>query len=111
MTSHPLIGYTMGRFEAPGLGSPFDISTVAEVHTVSNVRRFGGRGTYEIRVTGKLDPKWSDWFDGFTVTPAGGAETKLTGTVADQAALHGMLHKIRDLGLPLLSVRRLDEDE
>jgi hypothetical protein len=84
---------------------------MAEVRTVSNVRRFSGRGVYEIRVNGKLDPKWSDWFDGFAVTAVGGSETQLTGTVADQAALHGMLHKIRDLGLPLLSVLRLDGDE
>ena len=75
---------------------------------MSNVQRFGGRGVYEIRVNGKLAPKWSDWFDGFTITPVGDSETKLTGTVADQAALHGMLHKIRDLGLPLLSVQRLE---
>ena len=74
-------------------------------------QQFGGRGAYEIRIKGKLDLRWSDWFDGFTITPVGGAETKLSGTVADQAALHGMLHKIRDLGLPLLSVQRLDEDE
>ena len=77
---------------------------------VSDVRQFDGRGAYEIRVRGKLDQKWSDWFGGFTITHAGDAETMLMGTVADQAALHGMLHKIRDLGLPLLSVQRLDED-
>ena len=75
---------------------------------VSDAVQFGGRGAYEIRVRGKLDQKWSDWFDGFTITPASDAETKLIGTVADQAALHGMLHKIRDLGLPLLSVQRLE---
>ena len=78
---------------------------------MSDVRQFGGRGAYEIRVSGKLNLKWSDWFGGFTITPAGEAETRLTGTVADQAALHGVLHKIRDLGLPLLSVQRLEEDE
>ena len=77
---------------------------------VSEGRQFSGRGAYEIRVRGKLDLKWSDWFDGFTITPAGDTETKLIGTVADQAALHGVLHKIRDLGLPLLSVQRLGMD-
>ena len=78
---------------------------------MSDVRKFGGRGLYEIRVKGQLDLKWSDWFDGFTITRVDGGETMLVGTVADQAALHGMLHKIRDLGLPLLSVQRLDGDE
>jgi hypothetical protein len=78
---------------------------------MSDVRQFGGRGLYEIRVKGNLDLRWSDWFDGFSITPVGDGETLLIGTVADQAALHGVLHKIRDLGLPLLSVQRLEEDE
>ena len=77
---------------------------------MSNVRQFSGRGIYEIRVKGELDPRWSDWFDGFTIAPVAEGETLLTGTVADQAALHGVLHKIRDLGLPLLSVQRLGMD-
>jgi hypothetical protein len=77
---------------------------------MSNVRQFSGRGIYEIRVKGELDPRWSDWFDGFTIAPVTEGETLLTGTVADQAALHGVLHKIRDLGLPLLSVQRLGMD-
>ena len=63
---------------------------------------------YEIRVKGQLDQKWSDWFDGFTIIPQDNDETLLTGPVADQAALHGLLGKIRDLGLPLLSVIRVD---
>jgi hypothetical protein len=65
-------------------------------------------GTYEIRVSGKLSSKWSDWFDGFCIEQTIG-ETVLTGHVADQAALHGLLAKIRDLGLPLLMVKRLGE--
>jgi hypothetical protein len=77
---------------------------------MSDVRRFSGRGVYEIRVKGNLDLKWSDWFDGFSITPVDEDETLLVGSVADQAALHGMLHKIRDLGLPLLSVQRLGRD-
>ena len=78
---------------------------------MSDVRQFGGRGLYEIRVKGNLDLRWSDWFDGFSITPVGDGETLLIGSVADQAALHGVLHKIRDLGLPLLSVQRLEGDE
>jgi hypothetical protein len=77
---------------------------------MSDVRQFGGRGLYEIRVKGALDLRWSDWFDGFSITPVGDGETLLIGSVADQAALHGVLHKIRDLGLPLLSVQRLGRD-
>lgn len=61
---------------------------------------------YRIRVKGNLDRKWSDWFDGFCITPHGDDETLLTGQVVDQSALHGMLGKIRDLGLPILLVER-----
>jgi hypothetical protein len=71
--------------------------------------RFGGRAIYEIRVAGSLEPRWSEWFDGFAITLVGENETLLVGPVVDQAALHGVLHKIRDLGLPLLAVRRLDQ--
>jgi hypothetical protein len=58
---------------------------------------------YQIRVKGILDPSWSDWFDGFTIISSED-ETELTGLVADQAALFGMLTKINDLGLTLISV-------
>ena len=85
--------------------------TAAEVHDMSNTRPFDGRAVYEIRVVGNLDLRWSDWFDGFSITPVGEGETLLIGTVADQAALHGLLHKIRDLGLPLLSVQRLEGNQ
>jgi hypothetical protein len=84
---------------------------MTEVHTMSDVRRFSGRGVYQIRVKGNLDLRWSDWFDGFSITPVGDDETLLIGSVADQAALHGLLHKIRDLGLPLLTVQRFTEEE
>ena len=60
---------------------------------------------------GNLNRKWSDWFDGFTVTPQADDETLLTGPVADQAALHGLLGKIRDLGLPLLLVKRVESQD
>ena len=64
--------------------------------------------TYEIRVKGVLDEQWSDWLGGLTIVPQAGGETLLTGPVRDQAALHGLIIKIRDMGLPLLSVRRMD---
>jgi hypothetical protein len=74
---------------------------------MANGREFDQRGVYRIRVKGRLDQEWSDWFDGFTITPQTGDETQLTGPVADQCALHGLLARIRDLGLPLLSLERL----
>jgi hypothetical protein len=74
---------------------------------MSNGREFDTEQIYEIRVKGGLTRKWSDWFDGFTITVQANGETLLTGPVADQSALHGLLAKIRDLGLPLLSVRRV----
>jgi hypothetical protein len=61
---------------------------------------------YRIRVRGRLDERWSDWFNGFTISYPAEDETLLTGRVPDQAALHGMLAKIRDLGLSLLSINR-----
>ena len=62
---------------------------------------------YQIRVKGVIDSRWSDWFDGLTICPQAGGTTLLTGPVRDQSALHGLLAKIRDLGLPLLSVKRV----
>ena len=61
---------------------------------------------YIIRVHGHLDPRWKEWFDGFLMT-TNGEETVLRGEVPDQAALHGILSKIRDLGLPILVVVKL----
>ena len=59
---------------------------------------------YQIKIRGQLVPKWMDWFEGLTITLEEDGNTLLTGTVIDQAALHGWLKKIRDLGIPLLSV-------
>jgi hypothetical protein len=61
---------------------------------------------YEITVEGILDPHWSAWFDGLQLTRDAAGRTTIAGPVADQAALHGLLARIRDLGLPLLAVRR-----
>src|SRR3954463_16737861 len=60
--------------------------------------------TYEIRVQGRLAERWSAWFDGMEITAADDGSTLIRGPVADQAALHGLIQKVRDLGLPLLSV-------
>jgi len=59
---------------------------------------------YKIRLKGHLGPEWSDWFEGLTVTLEEDGTTLLIGPVTDQAALHGLLKKVRDLGMPLLSV-------
>jgi hypothetical protein len=59
---------------------------------------------YQIRLKGHLGPHWSDWFGGLAITLDDTGETLLTGPVVDQAALHGVLRKVRDLGIPLLSV-------
>jgi hypothetical protein len=61
-------------------------------------------GRYEIRLQGHLDARWAAWFDGLTVTRGSDGTTIIHGPVADQAALHGLLQKVRDLGLPLISV-------
>ncbi len=66
---------------------------------------------YQIRIKGHLGPQWADWFGGLTITLEEGGETLLTCPVADQAALYGLLRKVRDLGLPLISVTRAQTDQ
>ena len=65
---------------------------------------------HEIRVQGRLDDRWVDWLEGLALTRENDGTTTLTGPLADQAALHGVLNTIRDLNLPILSVRRVDPD-
>jgi hypothetical protein len=67
-------------------------------------------GRYEIRLTGHLDGRWAARFDGLAVTAERGGTTVIAGPIADQAALHGLLQRVRDLGLPLVSVTRVDTD-
>lgn len=68
----------------------------------------GGKVTvYEIRVKGHLDGRWSEWFDGLQITNLENGEAMLSGDIVDQAALHGMLSKVRDLDLPLVAVRNV----
>ena len=63
---------------------------------------------YEIRLQGHLDPRWAAWFDGLSLTHQSDGTTSLYGPVVDQAALHGLLGKVRDLGLPLIAVIQID---
>ncbi len=65
-------------------------------------------GLYEIRLKGHLDARRANWLDGLTITREDNGDTRLTGPVVDQAALHGLLRKVRDLGLPLIAVIKVD---
>ena len=62
---------------------------------------------YQIRIHGHLGPQWTNWFDGMTIVLEDKGETLLMGPVVDQAALHGLLRKVRDVGMPLLSVNQV----
>ena len=66
---------------------------------------------YEIRVQGHLGNSWSSWFEGMTIRHEENGETVLAGALADQAALHGVLNKIRDLGLPLVELKRKSDSQ
>jgi len=67
-------------------------------------------GHYEIRLKGHLDPRWAAWFDGLLLIHDSDGTTVIFGPVADQAALHGLLQKVRDVGMPLVSVTRIEPD-
>ena len=66
---------------------------------------------YEIRIRGHLADRWAGWFEGLTITLEDSGDTLLSGPVVDQAALHGLLRKVRDLGMPLLSVIRVESNQ
>jgi hypothetical protein len=67
-------------------------------------------GRYEIRIQGHLHSRWAAWFDGLSLTNEPDGTTVISGLVVDQAALHGLLQKVRDVGLPLVSVNSVDPD-
>jgi hypothetical protein len=79
---------------------------MSDTHAPTGSWREGGQ--YEIRLDGHLDRRWAAWFDGLTLTRHGDGTTTLRGPVVDQAALHGLLQKVRDLGLPLVSVVQVE---
>ena len=76
-------------------------------HTQHLTRDHDEPGLYEIRIKGHLDDRWAARFEGLTLTREDNGDTLLTGPVVDQAALHGLLRKVRDLGMPLISVTRI----
>ena len=75
--------------------------------TAHQVRSYGPWVQYEIRIKGHLGPRWTAWFDGLSVTDEDDGTTVIRGFVVDQAALHGLLQKLRDVGIPLLSLRQV----
>jgi hypothetical protein len=77
-----------------------------QTHPLASDRHQPGR--YEIRVRGHLESRWTAWFDGLTLTHASDGTTTIHGLVVDQAALHGLLQKVRDAGLPLISVKQVE---
>jgi len=67
--------------------------------------------TYQIRIKGHLGEQWGEWFDGMAITLEKSGDTLLTGIITDQAQLHGLIKKIRDLGMPLISIVDINSDE
>ena len=78
---------------------------------MSEISTANGAGRYEIRLKGHLDTRWAAWFDGLTLTTCSDGTTIIHGLVVDQSALHGLLQKVRDVGLPLISVTRVEPDQ
>ena len=70
-----------------------------------------GAARYEIRLKGHLNTRWATWFDGLTLTTCNDGTTSIRGLVLDQSALHGLLQRVRDLGVPLISVTRIETDQ
>ena len=79
--------------------------------THASIEDYHEPGLYEIRIKGHLDNRWADWFEGLTITLEDNGETLLTGPVVDQAALYGLLRKVRDVAMPLLSVVCMKPDQ
>ena len=78
---------------------------MSDTHASSDTRR--ELGQYEIRLKGHLESRWAAWFDGLSLTQESDGTTVIRGSVIDQAALHGLLNKVRDLGLPLIAVTQV----
>ena len=82
---------------------------MSDTHAASDARREPGQ--YEIRLKGHLEARWTTWFDGLSLTQESDGTTVIRGSVIDQAALHGLLSKVRELGLPLIAVTQLDSKQ
>lgn len=77
-------------------------------HTLNPRTDPGQPKNYHIRIKGHLGAQWTDWFEGMAIAPQDNGDTLVTGPVVDQAALHGVLRKVRDVGLPLLSITQVE---
>jgi hypothetical protein len=82
---------------------------MSDTHASANTGREPAQ--YEIRLKGHLEARWAAWFDGLSLTQESDGTTVIRGSVIDQAALHGLLSKVRDLGLPLIAVTQLDSKQ
>jgi hypothetical protein len=112
MTAHHILLYSW--VEAKNEASVFEIHPVKRhrmSETPTPIKAHPEPELYEIRVMGHLDARWANRFEGLTITLEENGETLLSGPVADQAALHGLLKKVRDLGMPLVSVNQVQFDE
>ena len=108
MTSHHILLYSW--VEAKNEASAFEIHPLTRhrmSETPTPIKAHPEPELYEIRVRGHLDARWANQFEGLTITLEEDGNTLLTGPIIDQAALHGLLKKVRDLGLPLVSVSPL----
>jgi hypothetical protein len=77
---------------------------------MENTKASQNKKVYQIRLKGRIDPKWSGWFEDFSITHCGQDETLLVGAVVDQSALHGVLLKISNLGIPIISINPVEAD-
>ena len=111
MTSHHILLYPL--VEAKNEASAFEIHPLKRhrmSETPTPIKAHPEPELYEIRVRGHLDARWASQFEGLTITLEEDGDTLLTGPIIDQAALHGLLKKVRDLGLPLVSVSPVEPD-
>ena len=101
MTAHQVRSYVRSVSTDDPAPAPKPAATAADADPVP---------AYEIRVAGLLAARWSAWFDGLAITTDGDGTTVIRGPVVDQAALHGLLQKLRDVGIPLISLTQLPTD-
>ena len=110
MPAHYICSYVATRQEIPATCGDPARRTAGRSSTSDREAVHGGGERYEIRLEGHLDGRWSAWFDGLRLTNEADGTATLSGTVIDQSALHGLLQKVRDLGLPLVSVTQVGAD-